>query len=90
MVSNKRVIVGLSRSASAVGWGTQFHASLDSVNPMFCARSLNARYRCEAHVMPWLLRQYTQQFYTYDIVVKDTGSRCHKDAYAQIAIGNTE
>ena len=32
MVSHERVIVGLSQSAPAVGWGSPLHASLASVN----------------------------------------------------------
>ena len=41
MVSHSRVIVGLSQSAPAVGWGSPFHAWLASVNWIGCAGYLN-------------------------------------------------
>ena len=37
-----------------------------------------------------LLRQYSQNYYTYNSVVKYIYSPCHKDARVQISIGNTE
>ena len=37
-----------------------------------------------------LLRRYSQNCYTYNNVVKNTYSPCHKDACVQISIGNTE
>ena len=92
MVSHQRVIVGLSQSAPAVGWGSPLHAWLASVNWIGSARYLNRGYRCGARGMHYhiLLRQYSQNYYTYDSVVKNTYSPCHKDACVHILIENTE
>ena len=92
MVSHKHVIVGLSQSAPAVGWGSPPHAWLASVNWIGCARYLNRGYRYGARGMHYLilLRQYSQNYYTYNSVVKNTYSPCHKDTCVQISTGNTE
>ena len=92
MVSYQRVIVGLSQSAPAVGWGSPLHAWLASVNRIGCAHCLNRCYRYGAHGMYYhiLLRQYSQNYYTYNSVVKNTYSPCHKDACVQISIGYTK
>ena len=65
MVSHQRVIVGLSQSAPAVGWGSPLHAWLASVNWIGGARCLNRRYRYGARGMHYhiLLRQYSQSCY---------------------------
>ena len=86
MVSHSRIIVGLSQSASAVGWGSPFHAWLASVNWISGARRLNRSYRYGARGMHYhiLLRQYSQNCYTSNSVVKKTYSPCHKDACVQI------
>ena len=85
-------MVGLSQSAPAVGWGSPLHAWQASVNWIGWARYLNRVYRygprgMHCHI---LLRQYSQNYYTYNSVVKNTYSPCHKDAWVQISIGNTE
>ena len=92
MVSHQRVIVGLNQSAPAVGWGSPIHAWLASVNWIGCARYLNRGYRYGAHGMHYhiLLRQYSQNYCTYNSVVKNTYSPRHKVACVQISIGNTE
>ena len=92
MMSHQRVIVGLSQSAPAVGWGSPLHAWLASVNWIGGARCLNRRYRYGARGMHYhiLLRQYSQNCYTYNSVVKNAYSPCHKDACIKISIGNTE
>ena len=92
MVSHQRVIVGLSQSAPAMGWGSLLHAWLASVNWIGGARCLNRHYRYGARDMHYhiLLRQYSQNYYTYKSVVKSTYSPSHKDARVQISIGNTE
>ena len=56
------------------------------------ARYLNRRYRYGARGMHdrILLRQYNPRCYTYNSVVKNTDSPCHKDACVQISIGNAE
>ena len=74
MVSHDRVIVGLSQSAPAVGWGSPLHAWLASVNWISSARCLNRRYRYGARGMHYhiLLRQYSLNCYTYNSVVKNT------------------
>ena len=92
MVSHQHVIVGLSQSVPAVGWGSPLHAWLASVNWIGSARCLNRRYRYGARGMHYhiLLRQYHQNCYTYNSVVKNTCSPCHKDACIKISIGNTE
>ena len=92
MMSHQRVIVGLSQSAPAVGWGSPLHAWLASVNWIGGARCLNRRYRYGARGMHYhiLLWQYSQNCYTYNSVVKNTCSPCHKDACIKISIGNTE
>ena len=92
MMSHQRVIVGLSQSAPAVGWGSPLHAWLASVNWIGGARCLNWRYRYGARGMHYhiILRQYSQNCYTYNSVVKNTYSPCHKDACIKISIGNTE
>ena len=51
MMSHWRVIVGLSQSAPAVGWGSQLHAWLASVNWIGGAHCLNRRYRYGARGM---------------------------------------
>ena len=86
------VIVGLSQSAPTVGWGSPLHAWLASVNWIGCPRYLNRGYRYGARGMHYhiLLRQYSQNYYTYNSVVQNTYSPCHKDACVQISIGNTE
>ena len=60
-----------------------------SVNWIDC---LNRRYRYGALGMHYhiLLRLYSQNCYTYNSMVKDAYSPCHKDACVQISIGNTE
>ena len=92
MVSHWRVIVGLSQSAPAVGWGSRLHAWLASVIWIVCARYINRGYRYGTRDMHYhiLLRPYIQNYYTYNRVVKNTYSPCHKDACVQISIGNTE
>ena len=92
MMSHQRVIVGLSQSAPAMGWGSPLHAWLASVNWIGGARCLNRRYRYGARGMHYhiLLRQYRENCYTYNSVVKNTCSPCHKDACIKISIGNTE
>ena len=92
MVSQQRVIVGLSQSAPAMGWGSPLHAWLASVNWIGGARCLNRHYRRGARGMHYhiLLRQYSQNCYTYNSVVKNTYSPYHKDACINISIGNTE
>ena len=92
MVNHRRVIVGLSQSAPAVGWGSPLHAWLASVNWIGSARYLNRRFRYGARGMHYhiLLWQYSQNCYTYNSVVKITYSPCHKDACVRISIGNTE
>ena len=76
----------------AVGWGSPLHAWLASVNWIGTARYLNRGYRSGARGMHYhiLLRQYSQNYYTYNSVVKNIYSPCHKDACVQISIGNTE
>ena len=73
-------------------WGSPLHAWLTSVNWIGCARYLNRGYRYGARGMHYhiLLRPYSQNYYTYNSAVKNTYSPCHKDAYVQISIGNTE
>ena len=94
MMSHKRVIVGLGQSAPVVGWGSPLHAWLATVNWIGCARYLsNGRgYRYGTRGMHYhiLLRQYSQNYYTYNSVVKNTYSPCHKDACIQLLIENTE
>ena len=92
MVSHQRVIVNFSQSALAVGWGSPLHAWLASVNLVCGARCLNRPYRYGARGTHYhiLLRQYSQNCYTYNSVVKNTYSRCHKDAYVQISMKNSE
>ena len=92
MVSHWRVIVGLSQSASTVGWGSPLHAWLASVNWIGCIRHLNRGYCYGARGMHYhiLLRQYSQNYYTYNSVMKNTYSPCHKDACVQISNGNIE
>ena len=92
MVSHWRVIVDLSQSAPAVGWGSPLHAWLASVNWISCARYLHVGYRYGARGMHYhiSLRQYSQNYYTYNSVVKNIYSPCHKDARVQISIENTE
>ena len=53
---------------------------------------MNRRYRYGARSMHYhiLLRQYNQNCYTYNSVVKNTYSPSHKDACVQISIENTE
>ena len=52
----------------------------------------NRRYHYGARGMHYhiLLRQYRKNYYTYNGVVKNTYSRCQKDACVQISIGNTK
>ena len=69
MMSHQRVIVGLSQSAPAVGWGSPLNAWLASVNWISCTRYLNRGYRYGMHYHI-LLRQYSQNYYTYNSVVK--------------------
>ena len=80
MASQERVIVGLSQSAPAVGWGSLLHASLASVNWIGSARYLNRGYPYGARGMHYhiLLRPCSQNYYTYSNVVKNTYSpqRC--------------
>ena len=92
MVSHQRVIVGLSQSAPAVGWGSPLHAWQALVNWIGCARYLNRGYRYGARGMHYhiLLRPCSKNYYTYNNVVKNTYSPCHKDACVKISIGNTE
>ena len=92
MVSHQRVIVGWSQSAPAVGWGSPLHTWLASVNWIGCARYLNRGYRYGVRGMHYhiLLRHYSQNYCTYNRVVKNTYSPRHKDACVQISIGNTE
>ena len=92
MVSHYRVIVGLSQSAPAVGWGSPLHAWLASVNWISGARCLNRRYHYGARGMHnhILLRLYSQNCCTYNSVVKNIYSHCHKGACVQISIRNTE
>ena len=92
MVSNYCVVVGLSLSAPAVGWGSRLHAWLASVNRIGCACCPNTRYCYGARGVHYhiLLRQYSQKYYTCNNVVTTTYSRCHKGACVQISIGNTE
>ena len=92
MVSHYRVIVGLSQSVPAMGWESLFHTWLASVNWINGAHCLNRRYRYGARGVHYhlLFRQYSQNCYTYNSVVKNTYSPCHKDAFVQISIGNTE
>ena len=92
MVSHKRVIVALNQSEPAVGWGSPLHAWQASVNWIGGAGYLNRRYCYGARGMHYhiLLRQYRQNRYTYNSVVKNTHNPCHKDACVQIAVGNTE
>ena len=56
------------------------------------ARCLNRRYRYGARGMHYhiLLRQYSQNCYTYNSVMQNTYSPCHTDACGQISIGNTK
>ena len=91
-VSHSRVIVGLSQSAPAVGWGSPTHAWLASVNWIGCARYLNRGYSYGARGRHYLilLRQYSQNYYTYNSVVKNINSPCHKDTCVQISTGSTE
>ena len=82
----------MSQSTPAVGWGSPLYAWLASVNWIGGARYLNRGYRYGArglhnHI---LLRQYSQNGYTYDNVAKNTYSPCYKDACVQISIGNTK
>ena len=53
---------------------------------------MNRGYRYGARGMHYriLLRQYSQNYYTYNSVVKTIYSPCHKDACVQILIGNNE
>ena len=92
MVSHQRVIVGLNQSAPAVSWGSPLHAWLASVNWIGCTRYLNRGYRYRARGMHYhiLLRQYSQNCYSYNSVVKNTHSPCHKDTCVQISIENTK
>ena len=83
-------MVGLSQSAPAVGWGSPLHDWLASLNRIVCARCPNRSYRYGARGMHYLLRQYSPDYYTYNSVLKNTYSRCHKDACVQISIGNIE
>ena len=55
-------------------------------------RHLNRGYCYGARGMHYhiLLRQYSQNYYTYNSVVKKTYSPSHNDACGQISIGNTE
>ena len=92
MVSHWRVIIDcLRQSTPAVGWGGLLHAWLASVNWIGGAYCLNRRYPYGARGMHYriLLRQYSQNCYTYNSVVRNTYSPCHKDACVQISIGNT-
>ena len=70
----KNLIVGLGQSVPAVGYGGPLHAWLASVNQIGCACCLNRRYRYGACGMHYhiLLRQYSQNYYTYNSVVKNT------------------
>ena len=65
---------------------------LASVNWIGCARYLNRGYRYGARDMHYriLLRQYSQHYHTYNSVVKNAYSPCHKDACVQISIGTTQ
>ena len=92
MVSHDRVIFDLSQSALAMGWGSPIHAWLASVNWISCARHLNIGYRYGARNMHYhiLFRQYSHTYYTYNNVVKNICSPCHKDTCAQIWTGNPE
>ena len=56
------------------------------------SRCLNRRTRYGTDGMHYhiLLRQYSQNYYTYNNVVKNIYSRCHKDACVQISTGNIE
>ena len=69
MVSYSRVIVGLSQSAPAVGWGSPLHTWLASVNWIGRARYLNRCCPYGARGMHYhiLLRQYSQNYYTYKL-----------------------
>ena len=53
------------------------------------ARYLYRGYHYDMHYRI-LLRQYSQNYYTYNSVVKNIYSPCHTDARVQISIGNTE
>ena len=68
------------------------HANAECGNWISGARCLNRRYRYGARGLHYhiLLRQYSQNCCTYNIVVKNTYSHCHKDACVQISMGNTE
>ena len=57
-----------------------------------CARYLNRGYRYGARGMHnhILLRRYSQNYYAYNSVAKNTYSPCHKDACVQISIRNTQ
>ena len=90
MASHWRVIVGLSQSSPAVGWWNPLHAWLVSVNRIGCACCLNRRYRYGARGMHYhiLLRQCNQNYNVYNSVVRNTFSRCHKDACVHISTGN--
>ena len=92
MVSHWRIIVGLSQSTPAVGWGSPLHAWLGSVNWIGWARYLNRGYRYGARGIHYqiLLRPYSHNYYTYNSVVKNAYSPCQEDACVQITIGNTE
>ena len=92
MVSHQRVIVDLSQSEPALGWGSPLHAWLASVNWIGCSRYLNRGYRYGARGMHYhiLLWQYSRNYYTYNSVVQNTYSPCHKDACVQISIVNTK
>ena len=78
--------------APALGWGSQLHTWLASVNLIDCACCPNRRYRHGARGMHYhiLLRQYSQTYYIYNSVAKNTFSPCHKDASVQISIGYTK
>ena len=91
MGSHQRVIVGLSQSAPAVGWGSPLHVWLAWVNWIGCVRCPNRRYRYRARGMHYYHFFFgSQNCYTYNSVVNNTYSRCHKVACVQILIGNTE
>ena len=74
-------------SGFEVGWRSLFQAWLSSENLMGCARS---RYGTRGMYYKILLRQYDLNYYTYNSVLKSIYNRCHKDAYVQVSIGNTE
>ena len=89
MLSHLRVIVGLSQSAPAVGWGSPLHAWLALVNWIGSACYLNRGYHYGARGMHYhiLLRQYNQNYYTYNSVVKNTYSPCHKMYVSKFQLG---